>query len=73
VKVLAARLGTKGWGWRSWGAGNSEEEGVKRFARDGRKGSSLLFGFSKRIQRAKSDPYFKIWKLNLNQLHYRPE
>jgi hypothetical protein len=33
VKVLAARLGTKGWGWQSWGVGNSESEnigGVKR-------------------------------------------
>jgi hypothetical protein len=73
VKVLAVRLGTKGWGWQSWGVGNSEGAGVKRFARDGRKGSSLLFGLSKRTHRAKSDPYFKICKLNLNQLHYRPE
>jgi hypothetical protein len=23
VKVLAARLGTKGWGWQTWGVGNS--------------------------------------------------
>jgi hypothetical protein len=48
--------------------------GVKRsLARVGEGGSSLLFGFSKRIHRAKSDPYFEICKLNLNQLHYRPE
>jgi hypothetical protein len=37
---------------------------MKRFARDGRKGISRLFGFSKRTHRAKSDPYFKICKLN---------
>jgi hypothetical protein len=26
VKVLAARLGTKGWGWQSWGVGHSVEK-----------------------------------------------
>jgi hypothetical protein len=36
-------------------------------------GRSLLFGFSKRTHRAKSEPYSKICKLNLNQLHYCPE
>jgi hypothetical protein len=33
VKVRAARLGTKGWGWQSWGVDNSESgniAGMKR-------------------------------------------
>jgi hypothetical protein len=62
--VLAANLGTKGWGWRSWGVGNSESgniAGVKwSLARVVEGGNSLLFGFSKRTHRAKSDRYSKI-------------
>jgi hypothetical protein len=48
--------------------------GVKRaLARVVEGGRSLLFGFSKRTHLAKSDPISKSCKLNLNQLHYRPE
>jgi hypothetical protein len=63
VKVLAAKLGTKGWGWQSWGVGNAQSgniAGVKRaLARLVEGGRSLLFGFSKRTHRTKSDPYSK--------------
>jgi hypothetical protein len=79
VKVLAARLGTKGWGWQSWGVGEAEEqrkysgdEAVSR-ARGCRGVGHFLLGFSKRTHLAKSDPVSQICKLNLNQFHYRPE
>jgi hypothetical protein len=64
VKVLAARLGTT--------SGNIA--GGNGLARVVEGGSSLLFGFSKRTDLAKSDPIFqKFSKLHLNRLHYRPE
>jgi hypothetical protein len=57
VKVLAARLGTKGWGWqfceRKYSGGGSS---LGRAVEGGR---SLLFGFSKRTHLAKSDPIFQ--------------
>jgi hypothetical protein len=49
VKVLAARLGTKEWGWSSWGVGNSASgniAGVKRaLARVVEGGRSLFVWF----------------------------
>jgi hypothetical protein len=59
----------------SWQLGESRNiAGVKRsLARVVERGRSLLFGFSKRTHLAKSDPISQICKLNLNQLHYRPE
>jgi hypothetical protein len=62
VKVLAARLGTKGWGWQSWGVGNSASgniAGVEALGRAVEAGRSLFFGFSKRTHLAKSDPIFQ--------------
>jgi hypothetical protein len=64
VKILAARLGTKGWGWQSWGVGNSVEmrkySGGETGSRGWLKGGrSLLFSFSKPTHLAKSDPIFQ--------------
>jgi hypothetical protein len=78
LKVLAARLVTKGWAWRSWGVGDFVEKrkysgGKNGLAQAVEGGRSLLFGFSKRTHLAKSDPVSQICKLNLTQFYFRPE
>jgi hypothetical protein len=73
VKVLAARLGTKGWGWQSWGVGNSEGKrkysGVKR----ARAGGHFCSVFRNEHTLRRAIQVSQICKLNLNQLHYRSE
>jgi hypothetical protein len=78
VKVLAAGLGTKGWGWQSWGVGNSVEKRKFSGGKTGLRGwlmgvghFCLVFRNEHTVRRAIDIP--KICKLNLNQFHYRPE